>query len=231
MSSGSWEKNKYDKDNYEDVLQTNNRRINLVMENPGICAPCRVPEPGFLGSVGVSEDPERPMIDIESDLMMLGRGNSRGFGYRPSCPKQFMTNEGDGLPCGGGVVKGNEACQPRLRHLPECTFGQIDSRTVVPSCTLRGTGWDRFESLCMDPQNLSAIEFPGESNVNFRMTIKDLYTPCYLKPWDQTAALPKGPQNIPCQRINGVECAAFTGDLSPDRYSNPLPAGYTTRVR
>ncbi len=229
--SGSWESSKYDNDNYEDVLQTNNRRINLIMENPGICAPCRVPEPGFLGSVGVSTEPDRPMIDVESDLLMLGRGNNRGRGWKPTCPKQYLTNGGDGYPCGGGVTKGNEACQPRLKHLPECTFGQIDSRTVVPSCTLRGTGWDRWDPLCRDPTELTAIEFPGESNVNWRMVCKDNFKKCALTPWDQTAALPKGSQDIPCQRINGVECAAFTGDLSPDRYSHPLPAGYTTRVR
>lgn len=229
--SGSWERNRYDTANYEDVLGTNNKRINLVMENPGICDPCRVPEPGFLGSAGVSVDPDRPAIDVESDLKQLGRQYDRGLGYKPYCPKIYMSGPSDGLPCGSGVAKGPEASQPRLKHLPECSFNQIDSRTVVPSCTLRGTGWDRWDPICQDPMELSAIEFPGETNINYRMVIKDSFQRCDLTPWDQTAALPNGSGDVLCQKINGDVCAAFIGDLQPNRYSQPLPNGRSLSVR
>ncbi len=223
--SGSWERSRYDKASYQDILDVNNKRINLIMENPGVCDPCRVPEPGFLGATGVSVDPNRSAIDIESELFNI-RNYDRGLGYKPYCPKLQLTGQSDGLICGGGVQKGAEASQPRLKHLQECSFGQIDSRSVFPSCSLRGTGWDRWDPLCADPQELSSIEFPGESNISYRNVIKDTFQSCFLTPWDQTAALPKGPDEIPCQAINGRACAAFIGDLQPDRFSNPYPSNY-----
>ena len=229
--SGSWERSRYDKGNYQDVLDVNNRRINLLMENPGICDPCRVPEPGFLGSAGVSVDPDRPSIEVESDLKNIGRIYDRGLGYKPYCPKLRIEGQDPGYPCDTGVQKGPEASQPRLKHLRECSFGQIDSRSVMPPCSLRGTSFDRFDPLCADVQALASIEFPGESNVSYRNVIKDSWKCCTLTPWDQTAALPKGSGEIPCQLINGRACAAFIGDLQPDRYSQPYPHGYSVSLK
>lgn len=229
MTSGSWERPMYDADNYASNLDTNNRRINIIMDNPGVCTTCRVPEPGMLGKVGVSVQPDRPMIDIESDLMQIGRRYTRGLGYKPDCPELKMTNEGSGYPCGTGVSKGEEASQIRLNHLPECSFGQIDSRTVTPPCTLRGTGWDRWSPVCRNPVNLATIEFPGETNVNYRMVVKDNFVSCKLRPWDQTSCLPKGGE-IPCMKINGQSCSAFTGELQPDRYTNPYPVNHSRQT-
>lgn len=227
--SGSWERSKYDRAVYADDLATNDRRINYFMANPPICSECRVPEPGFIAKQGVSMFPDRDMIDVESDLKNLSRAYNRGVsGYKPYCPN--ITDNNEGYPCGGGVVKGPKDSQPKLKHLPECSFNQIDSRAVAPPCTLRGTGYDRWDPLCCDPQALSAIEFPGATNISYRSVLKDNFLACVLKPWDQTAVLPPNKGEIPCVGLEGSTCAAFTGSLQPDRFSQPYPKNYAQRV-
>ena len=222
--SGSWERAKSDESNYMSETQKNTDILNLIMENPGICMECRVPDPGFLSKQGVSMFPDRDMIDVESDLWNIGRHYQKAGGYKPSCPDLINNGPGDGLPCGGGVVRGPERCQPKLKHFKECSFNQLDTRSVLPPCTLRGIGIDRFETLCQDPQARAVTEFPGEMLVSQRHVIIDNHRACIRKPLDQKLVWPKGGP-LPCQPINGRACAAFTGDMHP--YSkNPYPSGY-----
>ena len=225
--SGTYERLIYDEDAYAADLLTNEKRINYMLSNNDHCIQCRIPNPGFLASQGVSVIPDRSLTDIESELLHLDRKLSRcpDKDYKPFCPDIVNTNDGDGLPCGGGVVRGPEKCQPRLKHFPECLFNHVETRSIAPPCTLRGTGWDRFDPLCQNPQDLSCIEFPAESNIDMRQALKDSYRPCYLRPWDQTAAFPTGGV-VPCQKLSGSTCAAFTSDLQPNRYTQPYPVGY-----
>lgn len=225
--SGTYERSRYDEDAYAVELQANDKRVNYMLADNSHCKPCRIPDPGFLAHCGVSVNPDMSLTDVESELLQLTRKLSRcpDKEYKPMCPNLVNTNDGDGLPCGGGVTRGPQQCQPRLRHLPECQFTQIESRSIAPACTLRGTGWDRWEPLCQAPQDLAVIEFPGESNVNMRQALRDSFKPCFLKPWDQTAAFPLGGE-LPCQPLSGSTCAVFTSDLQPTRYSQPFPAGY-----
>ena len=230
MATGTWERGKYDDANYADVLATNNKIINLLLTNPGMCDSCRIPEPGFYGGPGVSMPDDRSMIDVETDLHKgypIGPYDAR----RPYCPELYITSSdgvGTGEPCGGGIIPGMEKSQPRLKHLKECSFGQIESRSVMPPCSLRGTGYDRFDPLCSDVTDPKAWEFPGESNIQWRQVLKDTFKPCCLKPWSQDAALPPQNDEIPCQYINGKACANFIGDLEPNRFSQPWPIGYKT---
>ena len=227
MATGSFERALYDPSTYQADLDTNNRRINLIMSNPGVCNDCRVPEPGFLTGQGVSIDPNRSLMDVESDLLNLGRLYNRGVGgYKPYCPELINTNLGDGLPCGGGVSKGPLKSQPLLKHLPECRFNQIDSRIDEPPCSFRELGYDRWDPLCQNPQEWSAINFPGESGIQYRQALKDSWIPCLLKPQDQTPSLPPNSGDPPCIKLSGSTCAVFTGDLEPDRFTQPYPMGY-----
>lgn len=225
--SGSWERSKSDQSNYDFEQKRNTDILNLILVQPHPCMECRVPEPGFLSSQGVSMFPDRDMIDVESDLRNIGRHYQKGAGYQPKCPNIINNGGGDGLPCGGGVVRGPERSQPALKHLKECSFNQLDTRGVLPPCTLRGTGWDRFAPLCVDPQARATTEFPGECNVAYRLVQKDSWRPCIPRPLDQTLALPKG-GTVPCQPINGTSCAAFTGNMHayPKEYRMAYPAGY-----
>lgn len=228
LMSGSWQRLGYDEDAYAHELEENDHRINLAITSPAICNPCRIPQPGFLAGCGVSVDPNMQLIDIESDLSNRNWLLSKcpGNSFKPFCPAARDNQEG--YPCGGGVVRGPENNQARLKHLPECNFTQIETRTIMPPCTLRGTGWDRFDALCQSPQEESSWHFPGESNISYRNILKDNFQKCNPTPLDQTLALPKGEGAVPCISLSGTACGAFIGDLEPERRSNPFPAGYKT---
>ena len=84
--------------------------------------------------------------------------------------------------------------------------------------------FDRFDPLCINPQNLGLIEHPGEININYRLIAKDMHRPCIPEPMDQTLALPKGTGGIPCEPIMSSACAAYTGELRNgyERYATPF---------
>lgn len=228
--TGTFERLRYDEDSYNSYLAEDEKRINYLVSVPPNCRQCRPPQPGILAGQGVSIDPKRSLVEIESELQHLGRPLSKcpANDYQPKCPRMFHNNEG--YPCGSGVVRGPEANQPRLRHLPECPdLGAIESRTIAAPCTLRGTGFDRWQNLCLDPQCRKTWEFPGEHDISFRSVIRDSFRPCLPKPLDQTAVLPKGHGALPCIKLSGSACAPFTQTLAADRYNHPYPAGYPRR--
>ena len=52
---------------------------------------------------------------------------------------------------------------------------QEDTRLSNPPCTLRGTGWNRWEWLCQDPQEELR---PFDFNISNRIAAKDAHRPC-----------------------------------------------------
>ena len=229
--SGSWQRLRSDPDTYKYELDQNDRRLNRVLSRDAPCTPCRIPQPGFAGGAGVSVDANRSLIDVESDLLSYGRKITKcpTAEYQPTCPA--ITDNKEGYPCGGGVVGGAKNSQPKLTHAPECSFNQIDSRLALPPCTLRSTGYDRWAPLCLDPQDESSWHFPGETNINYRMVLKDTYVPCIPTPLDQMAALPPGDGDAPCVPVTSGACGSFVGDLAPDRYTKPFPDWYQQKAQ
>jgi len=75
-----------------------------------------------------------------------------------------------------------------------CFATQEDTRLSNPACTLRGTGINRWEWLCEDPQE-RAIERFDRIPVNYRMVAKDNHIPCVDVPMDHSsnniASIPK----------------------------------------
>lgn len=65
---------------------------------------------------------------------------------------------------------------------------QEDTRLSNPPCTLRGTGWNRWEWLCRNPQDKALMTF--DTNIQNRLVVKDNHRPCILKPMDPCASLP-----------------------------------------
>ena len=53
-------------------------------------------------------------------------------------------------------------------------------RTSNPPCNLRGTGWNRWEWLCMDPQE--RVLMPFDNMVSNRIIVKDNHRPCVPNP-------------------------------------------------
>lgn len=185
------------------------------------CQACRPGDVGYIGRQGVSVSHQTPLIDVESDLKLLNYRNSRDpmKKYQPCCPHCKKCYEG--YPCGGGVVAGCRDCQAKLYHFPECSIGTEYSRITNPVCNLKGTGVNRFQPLCLDPQDLNRWLTPGEVGINYRMVVKDNNVPCIPRPLSQTAVLPK-PNDKPvidCKNPCDYTCSRYT-------FGSPLYRSY-----
>jgi len=108
--------------------------------------------------------------------------------------------------------KPGQRCQDNnLVDMPNCYFGVEDTRLSNPPSTLRGTGINRFQSLCFNPQE--KIFFPGEYHIPSRLVVKDSFRPCI--PSLQTISTPlvqDDGKGIPCPQVEPV-CGSFTSPL------------------
>jgi hypothetical protein len=165
------------------------------------------------------------VVDAESELRNLSRPASRapcsmyrGDGSSPSvCPS--------GAPGTSGKSRIAVSCD----SLPT-----VDTRLVNPPCTLRGTGWNRFEWLCRDPQTRATVPF--STNVDTSLVIKDNHRPYIARPLDPTMVMPpvgrsgppdhsfgapqwmpttEGPCAIPAGNASEPPCMMFTSCSDP----------------
>lgn len=194
--SGVFSRNKYDQGAYEHSLKQSTgpliRTLNPIRNDRDM--PSRIADPGFFGSVGVSVTHQRPLIDVESELMRLSVKNSDD----PSAQR---------VP----------ALEQSLYHLPAQQFNTDYTRLSNPVCTAREQGVNRFQPIRLNPQDESRWLHPSEIRVSYRNVIKDRHVPFVPKPIDQTPALPpKTRFNIPAATCPAVQtCGAFIGALHP----------------
>ncbi len=118
-------------------------------------------------------------VDVESDLKNINRPGSKcpGGQYQPRCSN-----------C--GVATNGQACGDNGAHcdndnnnnvdFPDCHFPIENSRLCNPPSTLRGTGLNRFEYPCNNPQD--RLEFPGVKQVSTRLSVRDNHRPCLPNP-------------------------------------------------
>mgnify|MGYP001185351000 FL=1 len=167
-----------------------------LTEPPNLEEICFAESPQIrLQKQGVSIDPTKPLIDVDSELMNITRNAS-------NCPsKKYIP---DGTQCG----KTNKSESEKLHHGKECYFTVEDTRLSNPPCTLRGTGWNRWEWMCLDPQERVLIPF--DYNINNRLVVKDNHRPCIPKPIDVNLSLPPDTGDITCDKISEV-CGVPTG--------------------
>ena len=156
------------------------------------------------------------LIDVDSELIGITRTLSKDPSkqYIPCCPESVCKG---GYPCGGGVNSECTNCKDALKrgqrpndvnliHMKDCMFPQENTRLSNGPCNLRGTGWNRWEWLCNDPQERT--EIPFDWNISSRTISKDTHRPCIPTPIDLTPVMPKG-GNIPCVKTTPV-CANNT---------------------
>jgi hypothetical protein len=108
---------------------------------------------------GAAHDMSSTKTDVESDLWNISRPTTKSA-------------------CGQ-----YDPAQEAARHLtpmPEAAFPRVYERLVDPPCTLRGTGWNRWEWLCQNPQEMAIRPF--ENLVNTQQYQKDSYLPQIAKP-------------------------------------------------
>ena len=197
------------------------------MNTPVLCGTCyqdnpavRLQKNGDSLNTGVDWRFYAGPIDVDSELKNINRPMSRcpNDKYEPSCTNCNCNNQGQ--PCGQGVVGGCKKNNGNLRvsgqrcgdnnliDFPTCHFPNEDTRLSNPPCNLRGTGWNRFMPLCLDPQK--NILFPGDYQIPTRLIFKDNHRPCVPTP-SVNNMIPK-PRKVPCPEIQKV-CGAFTSPL------------------
>lgn len=134
------------------------------------CHTCLTGDPWLQGGGGVSVCRDRPLIDVDSELHNLTRPAT-------NCPAGLYH------PTSAPFCKTNidyHDCPSRV--------STQDTRLTNPPCTLRGTGWNRWEWLCQDPQD--RVEMPFNWNIDSKLVAKDNHRPCVPTLMDQAASLP-----------------------------------------
>ena len=147
-------------------------------------------------------------VDVGSELRGLNYRNSKCSTdqYLPS--KYQEKTQGIATPC---QAAGQQAARA-------CLAPTEDTRLSNPPCTLRGTGWNRWEWLCEDPQERALIPF--EWNTSYRIVAKDNHVPCIPKFIDETMFHPSagagaGAAAQPAQSIHTWKPPAGCGASAP----------------
>jgi hypothetical protein len=149
------------------------------------CSSCRnLPDDPYMRfqSYGPNTCTMKSAVDDSSELL--------GINYKLS-----KCNDMDYLP---GKYKSTSGCIVNGVSDPrQCMAPREDTRMSNPASTLKGTGINRWEWLCYDPQE-RAIESFDRVPVNYRMVAKDNHVPLIETPLDQDEFYPKntGPQDM-----------------------------------
>lgn len=141
-----------------------------------------VPKPDCDG-VCVSDDPrirlQRPCdaaqtVDVGSDLEGITRRATK-------CPaEQYLPGRGPSAPtCGLGGGLGHHGFAAKGgAPLGRCMPTEEDTRLSNPPCTLRGTGINRFDPLCWNPQDRALEPWRYRDGTAYRVVVKDNHRPC-----------------------------------------------------
>lgn len=193
------------------------------MGTPILCNTCYQDNPQIInqrGGVSMNANTDWRFnsgpVDIETDLLNINRpatncptGKYEGMNVDASkssgsCPKCNTILNGE--PC--------KMCNQDLVNMPDCHFPVDNTRLSNPPSTLRGTGWNRFETLCLDPQ--ANIFFPGEYDTSTRLVFRDNFKACVRNPKVNSMH----PQDY--AEIKEDECAKLNIRAGQDGYGEPL---------
>jgi len=121
----------------------------------------------FLDGYGVSSC-DRELIDVDSELIGITRKASQ-------CPTDQY------------IATNKPSC--KTSKVRECNeLAREDTRLSNPASTLRGTGINRWEWLCKNPQRTALVPF--DYLIGNRLVVKDNHRPCVPTPTSQNDALP-----------------------------------------
>lgn len=137
---------------------------------PQYCNATFAPEPTVrLQKWGAAQNSQYMKTDVESDLLNINRPTTKNVcgNYDPAKDKMNATPP---------------------TPVKEESFPNTFSRLVDPPCTLRSSGWNRWEWLCENPQE--GAMFPFDWNVTTRLQQKDQFRPCIPKPIESSALVP-----------------------------------------
>jgi hypothetical protein len=134
------------------------------------CQPCLAVNQGDAGR-GATTCQSKPVIDVSSELLGITRKASKTacHQYQPSSTP---------------FCEGTSTV--RL-----CAQSREDTRLSNPPCTLRSTGFNRWEWLCTDPQE--RVLLPFDTMVNSQLVARDSHRPIVPQLFDPSPALPPYP--------------------------------------
>lgn len=167
----SFSKLPYDKCAYESYLQESKAVGEYMLNTPmNNCKKnCFFTSPYVrLDKIGVATCKNKELVDVDSELLGLNMKNVK-------CPKE---RKFDSQYCDNNVLKD---CEDTFMS-PE------DTKISNPPCTLRGTGWNRWEWLCNNPQETAIMPF--ERDIQNRIIVKDNHRPCLPKVNNSTEVMP-----------------------------------------
>jgi len=126
-------------------------------------------------------------VDLESELFNIKRAASK-------CPENKNSLE---------------KSDSNLVNFPNCYFPTEDTRLSNPVTNLRGTGWNRFDPICHDPQE--QITFPGEFNTSTRLVVRDNHRPNVVEP--KVNDMNPYEDLRPCPQVDGTVCGNYVEPL------------------
>lgn len=149
-------------------------------------------------STGISTCAGNKLIDVDSELKLITRKAS-------NCPTDKY------LPLTKPICE--------LNNFPDCqALPREDTRLSNPTCTLRCTGWNRWEWLCKNPQDKSLVPF--DFNISNRIVVKDNHRPCIQEPINQSAALPPLNQSDDVVSYDSSTCNQKNTDVPSTHWRN-----------
>ena len=134
---------------------------------PQYCNASFAPEPTIHQQYwGASLTSDYQKTDVESDLFNINRPTTK------TVCNQYDPNT--------DAVNKSQLVRPK-----ENSFPQTHSRLIDPPCTLRSSGWNRWEWLCENPQEGAMMPF--DHLITTRLQQKDQFRPCIPVPIDSVA--------------------------------------------
>ena len=135
----------------------------------------------ILQGMGDSICADKPLVDVESELYNLNYNLSDDQNQQPQPCKDFC----------------------KLHNFPDCSIPPTENTLMDnPPYNLRGTGINRWEWLCKNPQDLVSFpivgngRLPFQNSINTNTIFKDNYFPCLPHPIDNDLSLPKENLNL-----------------------------------
>jgi hypothetical protein len=173
---------------------------------PQYCNATFAPEPTIHQQRwGASQNSQYVKTDVESDLFNINRPSSK-------------------VACNQYNPATNRINQSATTVPKEEAFPQTHSRLVDPPCTLRSSGWNRWEWLCQNPQE--GIMLPFDNMVTTRLQQKDQFRPCIPKPIQSDAILPAPDAFDKGSPFEGLERGALSElKASVERSLSQFPRG------
>jgi hypothetical protein len=162
----------YDQLAYKQSLAESTGPVNYLLSTPWReCEPCLSLDSRQPSGQGVSTCTSRSLVDIDSELQGISRKLTKASAecFKPSDAMKSCTASTAVVDC------------------PQRATSE-DTRLSNPPCTLRSTGWNRWEWLCQNPQD--KVDVPFDFNVNSQLIAKDTHRPLVPIPVDPTPALP-----------------------------------------